>query len=203
MPKFSVIMPSRLIPYQNSAQYPDEKLRRAVKSVLDQEFKDFELRVISDECSLTKKIITNEFTDKRLFLHEVRHKVLFDNAPRNKGIEQAKGEFIIYCDADDFWGKEHLKIIAGQLKDLNWVWYNDYIVKNNQWMERPSNVRQIGMCGTSNICHASKLGATWGRPGYAHDYYFIKKLLSFSYHKKIETPEYFVCHIPGPGGYDL
>ena len=198
--KFSVIMPSRLANYNGAARYRDQKIVRAIESVLDQSFKDFELIVIADGCNETKRIVTNEFTGERLKLIEVKHKKLFNNTPRNTGINQAQGEFITYLDIDDYWGEDHLAIIDNGLKDYDWVWYNDYTWRG-QWIERACNIRQMGACGTSNICHARKLNMKWERPGYAHDFHFNQRLLRVGNHTKIETPEYFVMHIPGK--YDL
>jgi glycosyltransferase involved in cell wall biosynthesis len=198
--KFSVIMPSYLKDYANSAQFKDQKLIRSIQSVLDQSFTDFELIIIADGCELTKQIVTTYFTDGRIKLLECKHKIIFDNTPRNTGIDNATGEYIIYLDIDDYWGVSHLDIINKHIKDLDWVFYNDLIF-NIGWIERACNIRKLGMCGTSNVCHARKLNLRWGRPGYSHDYYFIQQLMTFKYHKKIETPEYYVMHIPG--SYDL
>jgi glycosyltransferase involved in cell wall biosynthesis len=194
--RFSVILPSRLIPYQGCAKYLDQKLVRAVKSVIDQSFEDFELIIIADGCPETKEIVSNNFTDERIVLLECTHKAVFDNLPRNTGLSKARGEYIIYIDADDYWGRKHLAIIDHSLKDFDWVWYNDY-AKTGEWAERACNIKSMGGCGTSNICHKSNLGLKWDRPGYAHDFHFAQKLLKFKNHDKIETPEYFVMHIPG------
>ena len=197
--RFSVIMASRLIPYPRSAKYLDQKIVRAIDSVLKQSFPDFELIVIADGCEQTKEIVKG-YKDKRLILTEVKHRALFDNAPRNKGIEIAQGEYIIYCDIDDYYGVDHLQIIDRNLNDFQWVWYND-LIYNGQWIERACNIKHLSSCGTSNICHRRDMNLTWTHPGYAHDYHFIKRLLNHPNHQKIKTPEYFVCHIPGR--YDL
>lgn len=193
--RFSIILPSRLIPYQGCASYLDQKIIRSVESVLWQNFKDFELIVIADGCEKTKQII-QKFTDNRIVLLECKHKGIFNNLPRNTGIEAAKGEYIIYIDADDYWGEDHLKIIERNLKSYDWVWYND-IIFNGEWIERACNVKSMGGCGTSNVCHKRSLNLRWGRPGYAHDFHFLQLLLRFPNNTKIETPEYFVCHAPG------
>lgn len=201
--RFSIIMPSRLTPYKGSCQYPEQKIVRAIQSILDQIFQDFELIVISDGCERTKiitKSLINTQNPGKIKLLECQHKALFDNLPRNTGIDNAEGEYIIYCDADDYWGSEHLSIIEKQLNNKDWVWYNDYIFKDGQWIERSCNIKSMGQCGTSNICYKRSLNLKWERPGYAHDFYFNQKLLIFK-GAKIETPEYFVCHIPGQ--YDV
>lgn len=200
--KFSIITPSRLANYNGAARFREQKIIRAVSSVLNQTFLDFELIVIADGCERTKQIISTYISDERVKLLECKHKALFDNTPRNTGIEAAQGEYIIYIDIDDYWGEEHLAIINHNLKDRDWVWFNDYVF-NGQWVERACNIKQMGACGTSNVCHARKHGLKWERPGYAHDFYFNQKLLKFRNGTKIETPEYFVLHIPGKGGYDL
>jgi glycosyltransferase involved in cell wall biosynthesis len=198
--RFSVIMPSRIIPYKGSAQLLDKKIVRAINSVLEQTFNDFELLVISDDCLKTIKIVTSNFEDERLKITKCKHKQLFDNLPRNTGIDLAQGEYIIYCDIDDYWGANHLSIIEPNLKDYDWVWFNDFTRQGNEWQERACNIKTIGSSGTSNICHKRSLGLKWDRPGYAHDFHFNQKLLNFK-GVKIETPEYYVMHIPG--GYDL
>jgi glycosyltransferase involved in cell wall biosynthesis len=187
-------MPSRLIPYKGSCQFPEKKIIRAIQSVLNQTFKDFELIVIADECLKTKNIVSKLFTGVRLL--ECQHKAVFDNLPRNTGIENAQGEYITYLDIDDYLGSDHLAIIDRQLKNYDWVWYNDIIYKDSQWVERACNIKAMGGCGTSNVCYKRSLNLKWDRPGYAHDFYFNQKLLRFK-GAKIETPEYFCCHIPG------
>ena len=195
--KFSIILPSRLIPYPGSASFMDQKIIRAINSVLSQSFQDFELIVIADGCEKTKQIVAPLVLDNtNVRLLECKHKGIFDNLPRNTGIEAAKGEYIIYVDADDYWGEDHLKTIEKNLKNYDWVWYND-IVFNGEWIERACNVKSMGGCGTSNVCHKRSLNLRWGRPGYAHDFHFLQLLLRFPNNTKIETPEYFVCHIPG------
>ena len=202
--KFSIILPSRLIPYPGCASYLEQKIVRAINSVLSQSFTDFELIVIADGCEKTKNLVTTNFADKRLVLLECKHKAIFDNLPRNTGIEAAQGEYIIYIDVDDYWGEDHLKKIEKNLGNYDWVWYND-IIFSGEWIERACNIKSLGGCGTSNVCYKRSLNLRWGRPGYAHDFHFLQLLLRFPNNTKIETPEYFVCHIPGalPSGYDL
>jgi len=189
-------MPSRLIPYQGCASFLDQKIQRSIGSVIDQSFEDFELLVISDDCEETK-IIVKRYDDPRVVLLQCKHKAIFDNLPRNTGLDNAKGEYIIYLDIDDFYGVDHLKIVDKNLKNYDWVWYNDYTKMSGQWGERACNIRALGGSGTSNVCHKRSLNLRWDRPGYAHDFHFNQKLLKFQNHTKIETPEYFVMHIPG------
>lgn len=192
-------MPSRLIPYPGCAKFLDQKIYRAINSVIGQKFPAWELIIISDDCDLTEEIVKT-FKDERIRLLRCRHKGYFDNLPRNTGLDNALGEYIIYIDVDDYWGENHLAIVNHNLGSYDWVWYNDY-VKTGEWQERACNIKTLGGSGTSNVCHKRSLNLKWDRPGYAHDYHFNQKLLRFPNHAKIETPEYFVMHIPNV--YDI
>ena len=192
--KFSVIMASLLSDYPGSATGKDKKLIRAVESVLKQTYMNFELIVIADGCALTEFVIKHNFDDKRINLIRVERKELWSNVPRNAGIDIAKGKYILYCDIDDKWGENHLRIIDDQMDNTeNWLYYNDMRWNGKEFIERQIDITLYGHCGTSNICHAARLGLKWEKPGYGHDFLFIKQLRKFE-GKKIETPEYFVCH---------
>ncbi len=207
--RFTIVMASRLVDYPSSSKNKEEKILRAIESVIRQTFQDWELIIISDGCKKTIEIVTKFIEDERIILFEVQHTKLWSGYPRNAGIENASGEWITYLDIDDVFGENHLQIIANHLVTYDWVWYNDirFNPKRNFWYENQCNIHQIGKHGTSNITHKKSLPVRWPVNGkYAHDYLFVKGLLEFKNHTKIETPEYIVCHIPGiahSGGYDL
>jgi len=192
--KFSVILQSLLADYPGSAINKDKKLIRAVESVLKQTYSNLELIIVADGCALTEYIIKKNFTDKRIRLIRVEREELWSNKPRNIAIDIAKGKYIIYIDNDDKWGENHLRIINDQMNNTEeWLYYNDYRWNGKEFIERQIDITLYGHCGTSNICHASRLGLRWEKPGYGHDFLFIKQLRKFE-GKKIDTPEYYVCH---------
>jgi glycosyltransferase involved in cell wall biosynthesis len=207
--KFSVVMASRLASYPSAGRDRENKLLRAVNSVLCQTFEDWELLIIADGCPKTIELITGCVEDERVSLWKVEHKKLWSGTPRNTGIEQAKGEWIIYLDNDDIYGERHLEIVNRNLANYDWVWFNDihYKPRGNYWYINPCNIQRMGKHGTSNIAHKRSLNVFWDVEGkYAHDYYFTRKLLTFPNGGVIETPEYYVCHVPGvmgKGGYDV
>ena len=205
--KFTIVIPSFLGPYATAARNREEKLLRAVDSCLNQTYEDFEVNVVADGCGKTLNIM-EQVTDKRVNTFYIEKKGHFSGRPRNKGIEEARGEWIAYLDIDDVFGENHLEIIASQLRSWDWVWFNDirYFYRMKAWYENPCDIRVKSMNGTSNICHRSDLEVEWTHTGYAHDFYFTQQLLKFKHFTKIKTPEYYVCHIPGAkinGGYDL
>ena len=205
--KYSIVMASYLGAYPSASHNRDQKIIRAVNSVINQTFTDFELNIVADGCQATVDIC-KQFTDSRINVFLIPKGALFSGAPRNKGIEEARGEYIVYLDIDDVYGKNHLAIIDRNINGDDWVWYNDirYNPRLKIWYENECEIRTVGRHGTSNICHRTALEVKWEFKGYAHDHYFVQRLLDHKNFKKIESPEYYVCHIPGTqssGGYDL
>lgn len=180
-----------------SAENMDIKFRRAVNSFLSQTYHNKELIVVSDGCLQTVKILISAYSYE-LFSEIIKLRVLskqpiFSGFVRQAGLEMADGHVICYLDADDFFGRNHLKIIADNFAE-EWVYYDDYIVKD---IHNPKDFKrivkpEIAKIGTSSIAHLKNIDIKWGG-GYGHDWAIIEKLLSLPY-RKIPTPEYFVCH---------
>ena len=73
--KFSIVMPSYLATYPGAANNREGKLVRAVNSVIEQSFPDWELHVVADGCKRTLEIM-EQFTDKRIKVWYINHKKL-------------------------------------------------------------------------------------------------------------------------------
>jgi glycosyltransferase involved in cell wall biosynthesis len=80
-------------------------LAESIRSVLDQSFTDFELIVVDDGSTDNTPEIMRSFPDIRPVWLQENRGVSF---ARNRGLEQAKGEWIAFLDSDDLW--EPLKL---------------------------------------------------------------------------------------------
>jgi glycosyltransferase involved in cell wall biosynthesis len=90
-PYFSVI-----IPVFNRKVY----LHRSIRSVLEQEFTDFELIVVDDGSIDNSGSVVLDFADARASL--VRHSTNQGVCPaRNTGIKRAQGLWLVFLDSDD------------------------------------------------------------------------------------------------------
>lgn len=196
--KFSIILQSYLGEYQGAASNREAKLLRAVDSVLAQSLQDFELIVVADGCDKTFDIISNQYKDKNnVDCYLIQKQPLWSGYARNFGITKAKGEFIVYLDGDDYFGVDHLKKIADQLEQNVWVYFNDTLNTPKGLVERACIIKQKFQSGTSNICHRRSINVKWSGGQYGYDdYSIVQALLKFPDYKRIETPEYIVCHIP-------
>ncbi|WP_051292677.1 glycosyltransferase family 2 protein [Olivibacter sitiensis] len=93
-----MILISVVIPCHNCEQY----LHRAVDSVFNQSFKDWELILVDNNSTDNTKCIIDkyqqEFPDKVKSIAETKKGAC---AARNKGLGEAKGDWIQFLDADD------------------------------------------------------------------------------------------------------
>jgi hypothetical protein len=91
MPFFSVIMPSF-----NRA----ELIRPSIDSVLAQDFKDFELIVVDDGSTDNTVAVLRSYGDRiKVFQQENGG----PGAARNRGLQEAQGEYVAFLDSDDLW----------------------------------------------------------------------------------------------------
>jgi len=83
-------------------------LKRAIQSVLDQTFEDFELIIVNNASTDDTEEIIKSFEDKRICY--VTHKENKGGpAARNTGIRQGQGKYIALLDDDDEWSKTKLE----------------------------------------------------------------------------------------------
>lgn len=117
--RFSVIMP-----LYNKAAY----VEKAIRSVLEQTYPHYELIVVNDGSKDNSAIIAEEL------LKEVPNARLInqENAgvavARNNGVTQAKGDYICFLDADDWWDVSFLQEMQQFIKDYPeaGIWGTNY-----------------------------------------------------------------------------
>jgi glycosyltransferase involved in cell wall biosynthesis len=103
-PRVSVVIPT----YNRAGKVPE-----AIKSVLAQTFSDLEVIVVDDGSSDdTGKIIRELFGDRVRYFAQPNQGA---SVARNKGIEEARGEWIAFLDSDDLWERDK---VEWQLKAL-------------------------------------------------------------------------------------
>jgi len=185
---YSIILQSYLGEYQGCASDRENKLRRAINSVINQTYKDWELLVISDGCPKTIQI-ASEFRGVRIFV--LPKQKLWTGVLRNVGISKATKKYIMYLDSDDMYTPTYLKDL--NLKNRDWYFVDD-IVWEDGFVKRKCYMDQKFQCGTSNIIHKD-LGIKWGDT-YLHDWDFIQRLRAFKNHKILNVAGYKVMHIP-------
>lgn len=87
------------------------EIRRAIKSVIGQEFCDFELIVVDDGSTDSGPEIVRGYRDPRIRVVSQANAGV--SVARNRGIELARTDLIAFLDADDEWQSQFLATILG------------------------------------------------------------------------------------------
>ena len=141
---------SVIVPMYNASK----SIRLCLESILRQNFDDYEVIIINDGSTDDSESICRDVTNghDNVFLYT------FENGgvgkARKRGIQRARGDFLIFADVDDFISPDLLKTLAGIIKlhgDVELIRYqvnliNDDIHKDHQRYNSRSKIN-IPMSG--------------------------------------------------------
>ena len=121
---------SIIIPYYKKKKY----FSKTIKSILNQTYKNYEVIIIYDDHCL------KELNFVKSVLKKVRFKKIIINnknygagISRNKGILESRGSYVAFCDADDTWKKNKLKIqLNFMIKNSLMISHTNYFVMNDK-----------------------------------------------------------------------
>ncbi len=117
---------SVIMPMYNSESY----VGKAIESVIGQTYPNWELLVVDDgstdrSCEIVRAYAVR---DRRVQLLVNDNPVGMPYAPRNYGIQHAKGDYIAFLDSDDMWLREKLsqQLVVFHRDQRTAVVYSDY-----------------------------------------------------------------------------
>ena len=141
-PKISVI-----IPVYNA----ESTLRRCVDSVLAQTFTDFECLLINDGSKDKSGEICDEYAARDSRIRVFHKENGGPSAARNFGLNQAKGQYVIFQDADDYLldNGSYLKLITYAIQNNLDILRFDYSIvdKDGNLNMRKSLDKKAHLCG--------------------------------------------------------
>src|SRR5690554_3745345 len=136
-PKVSVI-----IPVYNTEQY----IEKCLKSVLNQDLEDIEILIIDDASPDNSLKIIERFKniDPRIILKKQEYNQGQAKA-RNWGLSQAKGDYILFVDSDDFSAPNVLKTIYNKAvkDDLDILEARHFRLTEEKITEFPPNFKLV------------------------------------------------------------
>ena len=117
--RFSVIMP-----LYNKAAY----VEKAIRSVLEQTYPHYELIVVNDGSKDDSAIIAEELLKDIPNARLINQENAGVAVARNNGVAQAKGDYVCFLDADDWWDVSFLQEMQQFIKDYPeaCIWGTNY-----------------------------------------------------------------------------
>jgi len=99
---------SIILPTYNRANF----LHQSIKSVIDQNYKNWELLIIDNNSIDDTDNVVNSFADTRVRLYKIDNQGSIGKS-RNLGIKKSLGDWIAFLDSDDYWFSNKLSEIIG------------------------------------------------------------------------------------------
>ena len=139
---------SVIIPYYKKKKY----IINSIKSVLNQTYKNLEIIIIYDDenkndLNFIQKI---KKKDKRIFIIQ-NLKTMGAGESRNIGINNSKGKYIAFLDADDTWQNDKLD------KQINFMKSNNYEITHTSYSIVDESQRIIGKRIARNFFRLNEL----------------------------------------------
>lgn len=130
---------SVVIPLYNK----ESTIRKTIETVLSQTYKKFEVIIVNDGSKDDSVRVVSTYSDKRIRL------VSQDNAgvsaARNRGVREARGEYIAFLDADDHIAPNHLEEMVSLIQEYG---KNASIFSTNFYRQFPDGERFINRSET-------------------------------------------------------
>ena len=139
-------MISIIIPLYNK----EGSIAQALDSVMAQECQDFEVVVVDDGSTDGGAAIVETFDDSRIRL--IRQANAGVSVARNRGIEEARGEYVAFLDADDVWMPGFLSEIEALQKEFPQcrAQATNYVFNSNG-VKSPTILRKIPFSGERGV----------------------------------------------------
>ena len=122
-PFFSIVIPSF-----NSAKY----INQSLQSVLDQRFSNWEILIIDNFSTDGTDKILNKYVDHRIKIFKINNHGSISMS-RNLGIKEAKGRWIAFLDADDWWEPHKLLECREKIRaNVDFIYHDLAVISSNR-----------------------------------------------------------------------
>lgn len=164
--KYSVI-----IPVYNA----EGTLRRCLDSLVGQQFSNYELLLINDGSTDGSDAICREYASTYSCVRYFAKENGGVSSARNLGLEQAKGEYILFVDSDDYVSEDYFALLSHTLEsnavDLLMFGYRNFGGASTEW-------------DTGVFCEETESGVA-KRISFAVCQYLFSSLLSKAFKRQI------------------
>ncbi len=120
---------SIVIPTYNRVQ----DLKRAINSVFQQSYNNWELIIVDNSSGDGTDEFVNSLNDVRIKFYQIQNDGVIALS-RNLGVKHARGEFVAFLDSDDWWKSKKLELsLQALMRGADLVYHDLYrVTKHNQ-----------------------------------------------------------------------
>ena len=142
-------MISVIVPVFNCEQY----IGKCIESIINQDEKNMELIIINDGSVDGTLEICNRWKEKDCRIVLINQENQGQGSARNFGIKKARGEYLVFVDADDYLEPQALSLLAEQIQhnDYDILIYSFYYINRNNTQEKIACKRKIDFSTKSDI----------------------------------------------------
>lgn len=143
---------SIIIPCYNIAPY----IHECVDSILKQTYPHFELLLLDDGSTDATLELCKAYANKDHRIKVFTHENKGVSYTRNRGIKEAKGEFIMFVDGDDYLEKDYIEKHIVDLED-NCITISGFLNEKNGEVKKNLNFKSILSDEAFKIIHKHEL----------------------------------------------
>ncbi len=116
-PKFSIIIPVYSESHSNDHHFRGLTIQRAIKSVINQQYPNWELLLVDDGCTdgFTPGVL-QKFADRDERIRVITQPNQNRAIARNRGMDEAKGTWLCWLDSDDEYVSHYLRELDAATK---------------------------------------------------------------------------------------
>lgn len=140
MTKLSIIIPA-----YNAEEYIENCLLSCISQ--DLEVKDYEILVVNDGSKDNTETLVNNYATAHANIVQIFQENKGNGAARNTGVENAKGEYIYFLDADDYIAHNTLGKLIGLVleNDLDLLGFSSINVTDSEKKIPSQNPKEVAM----------------------------------------------------------
>lgn len=128
---------SVIVPVYNVEKY----LKSSLESILNQTYKKLDIILVNDGSTDNSKSICEEYVQKDSRVRLINKENGGNGDARNVGLQQVKGEWIVWVDSDDMIHKRQIEILLSVAKDNNAdIVVGDYITIEDDELPQDSDI---------------------------------------------------------------
>jgi glycosyltransferase involved in cell wall biosynthesis len=126
-----------VIPTYNHALY----LRGAIKSVINQTYKNWEILVVDNHSTDETDKVLAEFSNLPMTVFKVNNRGSIAIS-RNKGCSYAKGDWIAFLDSDDYWTDDKLNVCSKYMApDVDLIYHDLRIFDESLKLQKSRKIK--------------------------------------------------------------